>query len=90
LSLIYNLYKDIDAKKKNLYVQTCVWNGTQLNKKGIPQNDNSKIPKIKITTNPTTHPLTVLPFTHKKKREKKRNTNFMCFTTRWKPLLKMT
>jgi hypothetical protein len=78
-------------RKKKLYLQTCVWNGTQLNKKGIPQNDNSKIPNIKITTNPTTHPLTLLPFPHMRKKEKKKkSTNFTCFTTRWKPLLKMT
>jgi len=64
------------------------WNTIRLRKKGIPQNDSNKILKIKITTNPTTHPFTLLPFHHKKRKDRKKVcTNFTCSITRWKPLL---
>ncbi len=83
--------RDWCQKKKNTY-KPCVWNGRQLDyKKRIPQNDSSKILKIKIPTNPTAYPFTLLPFLHKKsKNRKKVCTNFRCSITRWKSLLKMT
>jgi hypothetical protein len=58
-------------KKNNIY-KPCVWNVTQLDKNIITQNDNRKIPKIKIITNPTTHPFTLQPFPNKKKKKKKK------------------
>jgi len=58
--------------KKNYIYKPCVWNVTQLDKNIITQNDNRKIPKIKIITNPTTHPFTLQPFPNKRKKKKKK------------------
>jgi hypothetical protein len=46
------------------------WSTIRL-KKRIPQNDNSKILKIKIPTNPTTHPFTYCPSLTKKEKIEK-------------------